>query len=318
MDRHRFSHEEPALADASTSPNATDADLAEVDLIEADTSELDGLDAGDDSETPEPEAAESTASAAAPPGPHKRDLIAGLEKGLMVIEAFDQQRPRLTITQVAARTGLTRAAARRYLITLAHLGYVTHDRKMFSLTPRVLRLGQSYMHSAQLPRIVQPELQRLSAILQESTSASVLEDEDVVCIASHYVSRTSMNAVHPGTRVPAFCAASGRVLVSALADDALDAWIDRQTLEPLTPQTVTTPEALRREIDRVRAQGYCAIDQELETGLRTLAVPLRNYRGQVVASVTIGAHGSRVPMGQWVTDCLPMLLQTQQELRSLL
>ncbi|MDB5818757.1 MAG: IclR family transcriptional regulator [Rhizobacter sp.] len=236
----------------------------------------------------------------------------------MVIEAFDQQRPRLTITQVAARTGLTRAAARRYLITLAHLGYVTHDRKMFSLTPRVLRLGQSYMHSAQLPRIVQPELQRLSAILQESTSASVLEDEDVVCIASHYVSRTSMNTVHPGTRVPAFCAASGRVLVSALPDEALDAWIDRQTLEALTPQTVTTPEGLRREIERVRAQGYCAIDQELETGLRTLAVPLRNYRGQVVASVTIGAHGSRVPMGQWVTECLPMLLQTQQELRSLL
>jgi IclR family pca regulon transcriptional regulator len=318
MDRHRFSHDEPALADASTSSVANDADLAEVDLLEADTSDLDGLDAADDAETESPSSVDPAAAAAAPAGPHKRDLIAGLEKGLMVIEAFDQQRPRLTITQVAARTGLTRAAARRYLITLAHLGYVTHDRKMFSLTPRVLRLGQSYMHSAQLPRIVQPELQRLSAILQESTSASVLEDEDVVCIASHYVSRTSTNAVHPGTRVPAFCAASGRVLVSALADDVLDAWIDRQTLEPLTPQTVTTTEGLRREIERVRAQGYSAIDQELETGLRTLAVPLRNYRGQVVASVTIGAHGSRVPMNQWVTECLPMLLQTQQELRSLL
>jgi IclR family pca regulon transcriptional regulator len=287
MDRHRFPHEEPAIAASSLSHTPAEAEL-------------------------------SLNSSSSTGAPHKRDLIAGLEKGLMVIEAFDQQRPRLTITQVAARTGLTRAAARRYLITLAHLGYVTHDRKMFSLTPRVLRLGQSYMHSAQLPRIVQPELQKLAVTLHESATAGVLEESHVVCIASHNVGRTTAFAVHPGMRVPAYCAASGRVLISALPDEVLDAWIERQTFEPMTPHTVTSEEQLRHEIARVRVQGYSTIDQELEAGLRSLAVPLKNYRGQVVASLTVGGQASRTPLGQWVTDCLPTLLQTQAELRSLL
>ena len=174
------------------------------------------------------------------PGPQKRDLIAGLEKGLAVISCFDQDRPRLTMTEVASLCGLTRAAARRYLITLEHLGYVTSDRKMYALTPKVLRLGQSYMHSARLPRIVQPELHRLAYALKEASSAGVLDGADVICIAATSAGRVVSSTLQPGTRVPAYCTANGRVLLSALPQQEVDAWIAKQTLAPLTPNTVTS------------------------------------------------------------------------------
>ena len=157
-----------------------------------------------------------------PDGPLKRDLIAGLEKGLAVIEAFDQERPRLSITEVAQRTGLTRAAARRYLLTLSHLGYVAQDRKLFGLTPKVLRLGQSYMHSARLPRVIQPQLQKLAYALQEASSAGVLEHDDVIAVAAASAGRVVSATLQPGTRVPAYCTSNGRVLVSSLPDELMD------------------------------------------------------------------------------------------------
>src|SRR5438105_14520014 len=203
-----------------------------------------------------------------PQEPLKRDLIAGLEKGLSVIAAFDQDRPRLTMSEVAALCGLTRAAARRYLITLEHLGYVTSDRKMYSLTPKVLRLGQSYMHSARLPRIVQPELHKLAYALKEASSAGVLDGADVICIAATSAGRVVSSTLQPGTRVPAYCTANGRVLLSALPQHEVDAWIARQTLAPLTANTITHAERLRMEIARTRAQGYALVDQELELGMR--------------------------------------------------
>jgi IclR family pca regulon transcriptional regulator len=255
---------------------------------------------------------------AAKPGPQKRDLIAGLEKGLAVISAFDQDRPRLTMTEVAAMCGLTRAAARRYLITLEHLGYVTSERKMYALTPKVLRLGQSYMHSARLPRIVQPELHKLAFALKEASSAGVLDGADVICIAATSAGRVVSSTLQPGTRVPAYCTSNGRVLLAALPQAEADAWIARQTLTPLTPHTVTSGERMRVELARVRSQGYAAVDQELELGLRTIAVPLRSYRGEVLAALNISVHAARVSMDQLVSDCLPALLQAQASLRTVL
>lgn len=252
------------------------------------------------------------------PGPQKRDLIAGLEKGLAVIAAFDQDRPRLTMTEVAALCGLTRAAARRYLITLEHLGFVTSERKMYALTPKVLRLGQSYMHSARLPRIVQPELHKLAYALKEASSAGVLDGADVICIAATSAGRVVSSTLQPGTRVPAYCTANGRVLLSALPQAEVDAWIAKQTLAPLTPNTVTSPERLRIEIARARAQGYAAVDQELELGLRTISVPLKSYRGDVLAAMNVSVHAARVTMDQLVNDCLPALLQAQASLRTVL
>jgi len=253
-----------------------------------------------------------------PTGPQKRDLIAGLEKGLAVIAAFDQDRPRLTMSEVAALCGLTRAAARRYLITLEHLGFVSSDRKMYSLTPKVLRLGQSYMHSARLPRIVQPELHKLAYALKEASAASVLDGSDAICIAATSAGRMLSATLQPGTRVPAYCTANGRVLLAALPQDEVDAWISRETLTPLTPHTITHAERLRTEIARTRSQGYALVDQELELGLRTISVPLKNYRGDVLAAMNIGVHAARMSMDQLVDDCLPPLLHAQASLRTLL
>lgn len=251
-------------------------------------------------------------------GPLKRDLVAGLEKGLAVIEAFDQERPRLTISEVAVRTGLTRAAARRYLLTLSHLGFVSQDRKMFALTPRVLRLGQSYMHSARLPRIVEPELHKLAFALKEASSAGVLDGNEVICIAATNSGRLVSPALQPGMRVPANCSGNGRVMLAALPPAELEAWIARQQLSALTPHTITHPERLGVEIARARSLGYACIDQELEMGLRTVAVPLKNYRGEVVAALNISAHAARMSMDQLVEQCLPPLLQAQAHLRMLL
>lgn len=253
-----------------------------------------------------------------PEGPLKRDLVAGLEKGLAVIESFDQERPRLTISEVAARTGLTRAAARRYLLTLTHLGFVSQDRKMFALTPKVLRLGQSYMHSARLPRIVEPELHKLAYAMKEASGAGVLDGNDVICISATSAGRVVSPTLQPGTRVPAYCAGTGRVMLAALPQTEVDHWIARQELQALTPHTVTHPERLRIEIARARALGYACVDQELEMGLRTVAVPLKNYRGDTVAAMSISVHASRMSMDQMVEHCLPPLLQSQAHLRMLL
>ena len=250
--------------------------------------------------------------------PQARDLVAGLGKGLQVIEAFDDDSARQTIADVAERCGLTRAAARRYLLTLQHLGYACSDGKHFSLTPKVLRLGQSYMHSARLPRLVQPELNRLAGTLKEASSAGVLDGNDVLCVAALSVGRIVSATLQPGTRVPAYCTSNGRVLLSALPEAEADAWIARQTLLPLTPRTVSTPRRLANEVARTRAQGYATVDQELETGLRTIAVPLKNVRGEVLAAINVSVHAAQLSMERLVERCLPALLQTQANLRAML
>ena len=248
----------------------------------------------------------------------KRDFIAGLEKGLAVIEAFDQEQTRLSMTEVAQRTGLTRAAARRYLLTLTQLGYVSYDGRMFSITPKVLRLGQSYMHSARLPRVVHSQLHKLAHALQEASSAGVLDANDVICIGATTAGRVVSATLQPGTRVPAYCTANGRVLLSALAQEQVDRWIERQTLEALTPYTVTNKERLRIEIARARAQGFAAVDQELELGLRTISVPLKNLRGDSVAALNVSVHAARMSMDELHDRCLPALLQAQAQIRNLI
>jgi IclR family transcriptional regulator, pca regulon regulatory protein len=250
--------------------------------------------------------------------PSQRDLVAGLEKGLAVIEAFDQERPRLSITEVAERTGLTRAAARRYLITLTYLGYLRQDRKQFALTPKVLRLGQSYLHSSRLPRVIQPQLQRLANAFRESAAAGVRDGDEVIAVAAASSGTVVSATLQPGIRLPAYCTSNGRVLLAACPDAELDVWLARQTLAALTPYTITHRERLRLEVLKARANGYAAVDQELELGLRTIAVPLMNFRGETVAAMNVSAHASRMRMDQLVEQCLPALLHAQAELRTLL
>jgi len=250
--------------------------------------------------------------------PHKRDLVAGLEKGLQVIAAFDQERARLTIAEVAQRTGLTRAAARRYLITLTYLGYVRHEQKLFSLTPMILRLGQSYLHSARLPRIVQPLLYRLAYSLEEAASAAVLDHDQLVCVAAVSAGRLVSTTLQPGTRVPAFCTANGRVLLAALPQEDLAHFLVRLQPEAITANTIVNKERLALEIVRVRQQGYALVDQELELGLRAMAVPIRNFRGEVVAAMNISVHAARMSVAEMAERCLPAMLKIQVELGALL
>jgi len=266
----------------------------------------------DDSNSSELLQDESTA------GPLKRDLVAGLEKGLSVITAFDQERPRLTISEVASRTGLTRAAARRYLLTLTHLGFVSQDRKMFSLTPRVLRLSQSYMSSARLPRLIEPELFKLSQAIKEASAAGVLDGGHVICIAASTGGRTPSSSMQAGTRVPAHCTGIGRVLLAALHPADLDDWLAEHELSRLTPNTLVDRARLRHEIELVRERGYALVDQEFEPGARSIAVPLRNYRGETVAGLNIVVHAPRVSIEQLLETGLAPLLQTQAHLRMLL
>ena len=251
-------------------------------------------------------------------GPLQRDLIAGLEKGLLVIEAFDQERSRLTVSEVALRTGLTRAAARRYLITLVHLGYARSDDKLYWLTPKVLRLGQSYLHSARLPRIVQPLLYRLAYSLGEAASAGVLENDELVCVAAVSAGRVVSRTLQPGTRVPAFCTANGRMLLAHLPPVQMEACLDRSQLDAVTEHTIVDRQRLLLEIARARAQGYAVVDQELELGLRTIAVPLRNFRGDTVAAMNISVHASRIAIEEIVERCLPAMLKVQVEVAALL
>jgi len=250
--------------------------------------------------------------------PSARDLVAGLNKGLKVIEAFDQNRSHLTIAEVAQATGLTRAAARRYLITLTHLGYMRHENKLFSLTPAVLRLGQSYLHSARLPRIAQPLLYRLAYSLGEAASVGVLDHDQLVCVVAVSAGQLVSGTLQPGTRVPAWCTANGRMLLASLPQEQVDNFLERAQPEQITLHTIVNKERLALEIARSRAQGYALVDQELELGLRSIAVPLRNFRGDVVAAMNVSVHAARLPAQQMVERCLPAMIKIQVELGALL
>jgi IclR family pca regulon transcriptional regulator len=237
-------------------------------------------------------------------------FVQSLERGLAVIRAFHADTPELTLSDVARATGLTRAAARRFLLTLLDLGYVRTDGRLFSLTPRVLELGYSYLSSISLPEVAVPHLERLVTEVHESSSVSVLDGDDVVYVARIPTSRIMAVSINVGTRFPAYATSMGRVLLAGLPDDELTAYLGRTQLRRLTPKTITSPKALAAELARVRAQGWALVDQELEEGLRAIAAPIRDRSGKVVASANVSAHASRTSPDDIRRDLLPPLLAT--------
>jgi IclR family pca regulon transcriptional regulator len=236
------------------------------------------------------------------------DFVQSLERGLAVIRTFDASHPELTLSEVAAATGVTRAAARRFLLTLAELGYVRSDGRFFSLTPRVLELGYAYLSSQSLPEVAEPHLEALVAEVNESSSVSVLDREDVVYVARVPTSRIMTVAISVGTRFPAYATSMGRVLLAGLTDDELEAYLSRVRIQPLTSRTVTAVAGLRAELAKVRAQGWALVNQELEEGLRAVAAPIRDRSGAVVAAVNVSAHASRTSLEAMRRDLLPPLL----------
>ncbi|GAB3174155.1 IclR family transcriptional regulator domain-containing protein [Streptomyces incanus] len=240
-------------------------------------------------------------------GPH---FVQSFERGLAVLRAFDADHQQLTLSEVGRACGMTRATARRFLLTLADLGYVHTDGRLFRLTPRVLELGYSYLASFTLPEIAEPHLEQLVAQVRESSSLCVLDGDDIVYVARVPTRRIMSAAITVGTRFPAHLTSVGRVMLADLPDDGIDAWLDRADLRPNTSQTLTSPRALRAELVRVRRQGYALVDQELEEGLRSVAAPVRDRDGTVVAGVNIAVHAGRNSVESVRRDLLPHLLAT--------
>src|SRR5689334_7022899 len=199
--------------------------------------------------------------------------VQSLRRGLTVIRAFDANHSELTLSEVARICDLTRAAARRFLLTLTDLGYVRTDGRLFSLTPRVLELGYAFLSSLSLPDVAEPHLEQLSAEVHESSSVSVLDGDDVVYVARVPTRRIMTVAINVGTRFPAYATSMGRVLIAHLPAEQVEAYLSRVRLEQLTARTVGSVAELRDELARVREQGYAIVDQELEEGLRSMAAP---------------------------------------------
>jgi IclR family pca regulon transcriptional regulator len=235
-------------------------------------------------------------------------FVQSLERGLAVIRAFDAEHTELTLSEVARATDLTRAAARRFLLTLADLGYVTSDGRMFRLTPRILELGYAFLSSTGLPDIAEPHLERLVQQVRESSSMCVLDGDDIVYVTRVPTSRIMTVTITVGTRFPAHVTSVGRVLISNLPEDEIELRLKRVDLRQVTAKTIVTADRLRTELRRVRDQGYAIVDQELEEGLRSVAAPVRDHTGTVVAAINIAVHASRNSVDSIRRNLVPQLL----------
>ena len=225
------------------------------------------------------------------------DFVQSLARGLEVIRSFDEHHPSPTLSDLAGRTDLSRAAVRRSLLTLVHLGYVGQKGRQFFLTPRILELGFGYLSSLGLPELALPFMETLAQRVGESCSLTVLDDTDIVYVARVPVRRIMAISLGVGARLPAFAASMGRVLLAGLPDDALDEWLARVPTRPLTPHTVHEKGALKAEILRARAQGHAIVLQELELGLCSIAIPVRDRQGRTIAALNVG-----MPFGRGVRE----------------
>jgi IclR family transcriptional regulator, pca regulon regulatory protein len=241
---------------------------------------------------------------------------------LAILDCFDDAHPRMTAAQTGELVGMTRTAARRYLLTLQHLGYVASDGKLYWLTPRVLRLGQRYIESSRLARIVQPYLQRVTMGTQEIAYVSVLDGDHIVYIARNGPNRAMNTGFVLGARVPAQVTAAGMLMLAELPPASRDAWLNHFEPKAYTQHTIRSKERLALELVRIQSQGFALSEQQLELHYRGVAVALRNARGDVV-----GAMNVTMPMGQdrayeppeaAVERVLPVLRETAQAMRNLL
>ena len=251
----------------------------------------------------------------------KADFIEGMAKGMAVLESFDTERQRLNATQAAERAGLTRAAARRHLLTLAHLGYLDTDGTHYWLSAKVLRFSGSYLASARLPRLLQPTLNRLAAQTRESFSAVVLDGDEVVIVARSVAvggQRLMAYGLHLGARLPVHATSTGRVLLAAMPRAELESWLKGRELPRLTPRTVVDHRGFRAIITRVRKGDFAVASEEHELGVHALAVPLRNMQGRTVAALNVVASPERLDTEVMHKDLLPLLLDAARELRPLL
>lgn len=261
------------------------------------------------------------------PGSHERirqeDYIAGLAKGLALLEAFGTERQRLNVTQIAERTGISRTAARRHLKTLKYLGYLDTDEHYFWLTHRVLRLSSSYLSSAHLPKIAQSFLNLLAAQTTLTFSIVVLDDNEVVPIARSYLPqqdnlRVSPYGMHLGNRLPAHATSTGKVLLAGLPEQAQQDWVQSYGLKRLTPFTLTDPTQFMQVLKDISFSDYCLSKEEHELGVIAIAVPVLNAQGQAIAALNCMSQTNRVQEDYLIQQILPLLRNTANELRNII
>lgn len=243
-------------------------------------------------------------------GLNPRDYVGSLARGLEVLRAFNRTKRKMTLSQVAAETGNTRAGARRILLTLVHEGYAVSDGKLFDLTPQVLELGFSVLSSKGAWDIARPFINHLSEELRETVSAAVLDSSDVVYVSGSQYHRVISVGISVGSRHPAYCTASGRVLLAAQPLEAWPVMLKEIELERITDRTITDIKTFSEELERVRQQGWSLVDQELEMGLMSISAPLRNSCGELVGAVNVGVPVLRMTPQEMVDFVLPKLLTT--------
>lgn len=239
-------------------------------------------------------------------------FVQAFERGLAVIKAFDADHPELTLSDVARLTGINRAAARRFVLTLESLGYIRADGRYFSLTPKVLELGFAYLSTLSLPEVAAPHLRALAATVGESSYLSLLDKDEIVCVATIPVRRIWSASLTVGTRLPALATASGRVLLADQDDRQLDDYLASSSPTSFTSYTITDRESLRSELRTIRRQGWALVDQELEDGIRTLAAPVHGQEGAVIAAVSVSQLIGRCDAKSARETLLPPLLSAAE------
>ena len=235
------------------------------------------------------------------------NFVLSLARGLKVIEAFTGHTEGVSVAMVARQTGFSRAAARRLLMTLEMLGYAESAGRTYRLKTRVLKLGFSYLSSTSLPTIAQPILEQVTEAVHESSSLSVLEGDEIVYLARSAAKRVMSVGLSVGSRLPAYCTSMGRVLLSGLSSPDLNSYLNRVDLKAFTPKTVTEKDQIKATVERIRGNGYALTDEELELGLRSIAVPVHNRSRRIVAAMNIGVHASRVSAEEMIQRFLPVL-----------
>jgi IclR family pca regulon transcriptional regulator len=244
--------------------------------------------------------------------------VQSFARGLSVIRAFDATAPRQTLTEVSRRCGLTRAGARRILLTLETLGYVKSDGRLFALTPKILDLGFAYLSSQPLWQFAEPVMQQLAAELNESVSAAVLEGQDIVYVLRVPARKIMSINLGVGSRLPAWCTSMGRILLASLPPPALQAQLGQLNIAPLASRTVANLPDLRERIAQAGRQGWCLVNQELEDGLVSLAAPITDRKGQVIAALNVGSQVNRRSPEQLLEQTLPRLLDAAGQISRLL
>lgn len=249
--------------------------------------------------------------------PEDRDFVGALAAGLEVLLAFDADHTAMTLSEVAVRAGMDRAKARRFLLTLHALGFVKRLGRQFELTPKVLQLGYAYQASNQYRVVIQQYLQEITRELGESSSLAVLDDGDVVYVARSAARHRLMAiSLSVGTRLPAAYTSMGRALLAQMGDADLDHWLDGAVLKAHTERSIVDPGALSERIRQVREDGYALVDQELDSGLRSVAVPVFSGQGEVLGAINISTNASRVDMDTLMDRYLPLLMEKAERIRA--